>query len=368
MFAFVIPTLLIIPIWLYMYRVFFRGITLFVKTGRERGVRLASVMLGGAFSLPLYGLFGGARIWGLFILHTVVFLLITQLLSWLLKKVSGRTWRPWDVVYRLGLIPCACAALLLLWGYVNMHTVVQTNYTVSTQKAIREEGYRVALMADIHFGASMEEEAMEVVAARVSAADTDVVILCGDIVDEGTSKAEMQTVFRILGSIKSTYGVFFVYGNHDRTVYANYPHFTPDELESAIKVAGITILRDQAVMLTGDFALAGREDRSDRDRLSVAELLKTVDDSAFLLLADHQPTDFDEKAEAGVDLQVSGHTHGGQIFPIGHLTPLISANDLCYGLGREGGMTAVVTSGVSAWNFPIRTQAKSEYVIIDITK
>lgn len=83
-------------------------------------------------------------------------------------------------------------------------------------------------------------------------------------------------------------------------------------------------------------------------------------------MLDHQPNDYDDEAETNADLVLSGHTHGGHIFPIGPASLLVGANDQVYGKKRVNGTDFIVTSGLSGWEVPFKTFAKSEYVIIDI--
>lgn len=269
-----------------------------------------------------------------------------------------------------GLLPLVLTACMLLFGYVNMHTVVPTFYTVETQKPIRSEGYRVALIADVHFGVSLDETALRRVCDEISGQQPDVVILCGDIIDSSTTKEGMQQVFAALGSIKSTCGSYYIYGNHDRPGEWGVPAFTRADLAAAIESNGITILQDKVISLTDDFLLAGREDRgySNRSgRKPVQTLLADADPDDLILLLDHQPNEYALCGKAGADLILSGHTHGGQLWPIGQVQKLLHINDHVYGhTFVDSDTQAIVTSGLAGWAYPIKTAAPAEYVIIDI--
>lgn len=324
-------------------------------------------LLSGAVLLALILLLDGPfSVAMLAVLHWAAFSGMAAAGRWIIRQFRpcpGR--RFWSWVYRLSLLPLLCTVLVMAYGHRNMIHPVRTDYTIQTNKSIAADGYRVALLADLHYGAILDEEGLRQVCREISGEKVDLVILCGDIVEESTTRAEVDQVFSLLGGISTRYGVYFVYGNHDRCPYAQRPNYTQAELTAAITASGITILRDQVVEAAPGLILAGREDRT-QSRRTVEQLLSPVSRNSFILMADHQPRELAAKAAWGVDLQVSGHTHAGQIFPLGYLSELAGINELNYGLREIQGMTAVVTSGLSGWGFPIRTQAHSEYVILHI--
>ncbi len=95
-------------------------------------------------------------------------------------------------------------------------------------------------------------------------------------------------------------------------------------------------------------------------------MLKDIDRSRFIIVADHQPVGAEENAAAGVDLELSGHTHAGQIFPIGYFTEV--SGGMNYGEYQEGDCRVIVSSGTTGWGFPIRTQGKCEYVVVHLRR
>lgn len=268
-------------------------------------------------------------------------------------------------IYRSGIVPITITSLLLGYGYYNIGHIVQTEYTVISHKL--QSDYKIILLTDIHYGTIQNTDALKEKLKEIDALQPDIIILGGDIVEEGTSKAAMEEVFQVLGSLSSKYGTFYVYGNHDRQPYRKNRTYTNKELQQAIESNGITILSDQWVALGQDIILAGREDVSDPSgRVSSEELLQDADKNRFVLVADHQPVEAVEYAAQGVDLEVSGHTHAGQIFPVGCIIEwFIGMN---YGEYKEDGMSIIVSSGLAGWGFPIRTQAKCEYVLIHLIK
>lgn len=306
------------------------------------------------------------------IMHMVVIGLITQLINFIIKKASGikyHNFNIWKKIYGLRVIPIVITAVFLIYGYFNMMNVVGTDYTVTTSKNIREEGYRVALIADLHFGVSIDTEELKRVCEKVSKENIDIVVLCGDIVDENTEATEMEEAFASLGAIESNYGVYFVYGNHDRQPYRDDKKYTEEQLENAITSSGITILSDEIYTINDELSIVGREDASftkDSNRKSLEALLETVDMEDYILVLDHQPTDYDVNADLGSDLLLSGHTHAGQIWPANIFLSVVKFDDAVYGYTSIDDFNAIVTSGIAGWGYPVKTSAPAEYVVIDI--
>lgn len=307
-------------------------------------------------------------VWALLILHLFAFSLCADLLAFVLKQ-AGRRGRRLENLWRSGVIPVLCTALMMGYGYWNMNQVVRTDYLVETDKEIREEGYRIAMISDLHYGTTMDAAGLKANAAGIEAAGPDLVVLCGDIVDEGTTKAQMEEAMEVLGSIESPLGVWFVHGNHDKTRYRQNPNFSVEELETAIRASGIGILNDERVELTGDFTVIGRDDRSfpkDGSRKPVEELAAGADQEDFLLLLDHQPCELEAVDRSGCDLMLSGHTHAGQIWPTGLISQGLGIVEQNYGWRQMDHLQVIVSSGIAGWGYPVRTSRHCEYVVVEV--
>ena len=193
----------------------------------------------------------------------------------------------------------------------------------------------------------------------------DFVLLGGDIVDERTTLQQMQQTFQALSTIQNQYGIYYVYGNHDQALYASQPAFTPEILKQTIEQNNIHILCDDSIRIQDEITLIGRDDRS-HQRVSTSDLLQNVSSDDFLLLMDHQPVELDTNNQLQIDLQVSGHTHGGQMFPVGILSEWLGFGEMNYGYRQLSHMQVVVSSGIAGWGYPLRTGSQSEYLIINI--
>ena len=309
--------------------------------------------------------------------HFLTAALLTELADRIVRKCSGERYetdcRVWHRLVARGLIPLALTAVILTWGMINMYHVVETRYSLTTEKEIRDEGWRVILIADVHYGVLPGRQALIGKCAEISEKHPDVVILCGDIVDNETAPEEVEEAFAAFGSIRAKHGVYYVYGNHDRSTERLPAGFSDEFLKNAIESSGIRILQDETLALEGGMTLIGREDyyapRNGRERKPLSELLRGTDRNSFLMVLDHQPREYAENVEQQTDLILSGHTHAGQLFPAGIVEEIIGFCDGVYGLYEPGGSTrAIVTSGFAGWTYPFRTERVSEYVTVDISR
>lgn len=305
-------------------------------------------------------------------LHIIAIALLTDIAAFIIKKGVKRfkdhaIYLQIKKIYLSGMLPLLISAIILVYGFGNMQFTVRTEYQVETSKNV--ENYKIILITDTHYGTIQNPDILKQKIEAINKERPDVVILGGDMVDEGTSKEMMEEIFRLAGNIKTKYGVYYVYGNHDRQPYTNTPTYSDDELAQTIEGNGITILEDNYKEINDDLVIAGRADAAwgnNSGRASVNEILKNVDRKKFIIMADHQPIEAEENSKQGVDLEVSGHTHAGQIWPIGLLSEF--AGVLNYGEYQKENCRVIVSSGFTGWGYPIRTEKHGEYVVINIRK
>ena len=368
---FIIPALLMILLSIYLYYYIARAlrrVKVDVKKNQVKLIIIALVLIIMYFSLRDLGI--GIVV----LLHIVVLALVMDLLNYIFKILSKRntiTFNKWRTVYESGIVPIILTAIILAYGYWNMNDIVEKDYKIYTNKNIREEGYRVAMISDLHYGTVMNREKLQAVCNDIEEAEPDIVVLCGDIVDEKTTIEQMKEATEILGDIKSKYGVFYIYGNHDDARYSSIPSYTKDELKNELLSNNIYVLVDESYEINDDLVIVGRDDEGfskEEGRKSSEDLIANIDKSKFILLLDHQPSELNLNSSLGYDLQLSGHTHKGQIWPAGLISELFNFNELEYGYKKIGDYEIIVSSGISGWNYPIRTGSKSEYLIIDIEK
>ena len=293
------------------------------------------------------------------LLHLPIAFLLCGALALLFEKLTGRA-VPYD-------LRGACALLLtavyLTAGWFNAHRVSETDYALRTHKAV--EPLRLALIADSHLGVTLDGEGFARELERIQNLHPDLVVIAGDFVDDDSSRADLTRACEALGALETRCGVYYVYGNHDRG-YFNSRDFSASQLRRSLEGAGVTILEDACVPIGEGYTLIGRRDRSNAERMDMEELTAGLDAGRYWIVLDHQPNDYAAEAASGADLVLSGHTHGGHMFPAGQLGLLMHANDFNYGFTTRGNTSFIVTSGISGWAIPFKTLCRSEIAVVDI--
>jgi len=224
-------------------------------------------------------------------------------------------------------------------------------------------------ISDSHIGSTFHWREFETYLEEMQKLNPDVLVVTGDFVDDNTSKEEMIKSCEALGRFQAPYGVFYVFGNHDKG-YDNgiFRGYSGEDLKQEWEMNNVAVLEDQAVLLDNRFYLIGRQDASVHDRAEMSSLLERLDDSKYMIVLEHQPTDYKAQEKSGVDLVLSGHTHGGQLFPVTYVGEWTGVNCLTYGRKRQGNTEFIVNSGIGDWVIQFKTGCISEYVVIDISE
>ena len=250
-------------------------------------------------------------------------------------------------------------AVFFVYGTVNMQIVTPEYHTLTSPKLI--ESHRIVFVSDLHVGSAQSFETTRRTIEKIGAEHPDFVILGGDITDDYTTKAEMTETYRLFGALGVP--IYYIDGNHEIVQHPEYAEieYTYDELLGALEQNDIAILRDEYAELAPDLLLLGREDLADASKRQSVEM---PDPERFLLVADHQPTSIKEHLALGADLQLSGHTHAGQFFPLRLIYPLFTPT---YGeYEYNNGAKLIVSAGASGWRFPFRTEAHCEFEVVDL--
>ncbi len=226
------------------------------------------------------------------------------------------------------------------------------------------DGFRIALLSDIHLGPTAKREFLDGVVRTVNGLDTGLVAIVGDLVDGDV--AELGHEAAALRNLESRHGTYFVTGNHEYfSGVAQWIEYLP--------TLGIRVLRNELETISEDgaaFALAGVDDRTAESSGEAghgtdfdAALANRGQNQPVVMLA-HQPVLFAEAARREVDLQLSGHTHGGQMVPFNYLVRL--DQPAVAGLSRVGGSQLYVTRGVGTWGPPVRVGAPPEITVVEL--
>lgn len=273
-------------------------------------------------------------------------------------------------------VGAVCAVIITtvsIYGMINAGNIQTTKYDISIdKKAGKLDSLNVVLIADLHLGYNIGCRHMEKMVDKINAQNPDLVVVAGDIFDNEYEALENpDRLAAILRGIQSKYGVYACYGNHDiqEKILAGFTFGGKEKKESSVKMdeflekSGITLLRDEYVLIDDSFYLYGRPDyerpgRGIDERKSPQEITEDLDLSLPVLVIDHEPRELQELADAGVDADLCGHTHDGQLFP-GNLTIKLMWENAC-GYLKKGNMHSIVTSGVGLFGPNMRVGTKSE--------
>ena len=303
------------------------------------------------------------ELYGVIYYHLLVITLILEFLNIWLQRFN---------IYRFtfitGILGVLVTVLCLGYGYYNIKHVVATTYDLSSDKI---DDLKIIEIADLHMSTSLDVLQLQKYCDEMSELNADLVVLTGDIFDENTPLDDMVDASKALSTIKNKLGIYYVYGNHDNGS-RNFDDvaFGPEEIKENLEKNGITVLEDEVITLD-KINIIGRKDASfwgNNPRLATSELLAMIPEDKrdnYTIILDHQPLDLDENAALGIDLQLSGHTHGGQLFPMGIVQSLTS-DTLIRGQRTIHDFTAITSSGMAGWRYPIKTGAPSEYVIVNV--
>ena len=257
---------------------------------------------------------------------------------------------------------CLFAALfVVVYGFFEARNIRTEYIFIPTNKISADVGrVRIAQISDVHLGLIVGEERLRTIIQAVQQAKPDILVSTGDLVD-----AQLDNIDKLadlLKTVDTKYGKFAVTGNHE--FYAG--------LERSLKItemAGFTVLRGRSVVIPGLITIAGVDDEAVRgwlkgDNTEENKLCSEIDNSQFTVLLKHRPVVY-KGSLCSYDLQLSGHTHKGQIFPFGLITRLFF--ETYYGFfDFKNGTYMYVSRGSGTWGPPIRFLAPPEVTIIDL--
>ncbi|MDD7257124.1 MAG: metallophosphoesterase [Prevotellaceae bacterium] len=242
--------------------------------------------------------------------------------------------------------------MLVLFCYGNMryHHKQRQPLELKTEKKMARS-QKMVMMSDLHLGFHNRRAAFARWVDLVNAEHPDLILIAGDIIDVSTAPLEEEGVAEEFRRLNAP--VIACWGNHEHYAGAS-------RSSDFYRDAGIILLRD-SVMEWGDICIVGREDRSKQRRKPLADLMKGIDRSKYVILLDHQPYHLEEAEKNGVDFQLSGHTHHGQIWPISWITDALY--ECASGEWQRGKTRYYVSSGMGIWGGKFRIGTRSEYVV-----
>lgn len=267
--------------------------------------------------------------------------------------------RKWSFIIIL-----AISSVLIVGGFINAIIPVIKKYNITINKSAGEtKNLRIAAVSDIHLGSIIRKRSIKKLSGMLTDMNPDLILLLGDIVDGEIGPVLRGDLLRYFTCPKCNDGLYAITGNHE---FIGGGNRTIPYIESK----GIRILKDEVVTLNGGIQLIGRIDRFasrfyGKERLSLDSLMLKVDTAKPVILMDHQPLHLGEAVAKGVDLQLSGHTHNGQMWPLNIITSRLY--ELSHGYLKKGNSHFIVSSGYGLWGPRVRSGSRSEVLLIDVT-
>ena len=317
----------------------------------------------------------------IYIILTVLIADAIRLILYKSKRIDEKILKSRRLFVISGTVCITIIATVSIWGAVNARIIRTTNYAVTINKKVEKiSKLKIVMVADLHLGYNIGSSQMEQMVEKINKQNPDIVVIAGDIFDnEYEALDNPRRLINIFRNIKTKYGIYATYGNHDikEKILAGFTFGSrKSKKESDIRMdqllekSNIKLLRDEGVLIEDSFYIYGRPDykrpgRGIKERKTPQEIVSQLDTEKPIIVVDHEPSELEELATAGVDMDLCGHTHDGQLFPGNITVNLLWEN--AYGYLKKGNMHNIVTSGVGLFGPNMRVGTKAEITAIDVT-
>ena len=284
--------------------------------------------------------------WLVFILYMVIFLACADLL-----KVFNQSFQ---YGFHISLLLTLC---ILTYGYINYQHPKKQVINIAVNKPVsQQDQLKIVAISDWHLGFGTNNKRLKKDVDRINAEKPDIILIAGDLIDNSVTPVITQEMDKEINRLYAPMGVYMAPGNHEYISGI-------DQSIDFIRKTTVSILKDSMVTLPCGLQIIGRDDISNRYRMSAKEWANLTDASKPIILIDHQPNQLADAQLIKADLQLSGHTHDGQFFPFTFVTNRLF--ELSYGYKKTGDTHYYVTSGIALWGPPFRIGTNSEIVVFE---
>ncbi len=302
--------------------------------------------------------------WLAFLVYGFIFFLLSDIL-FIILRIAGQLGTENIPLYRKWafLITASLSVLLITGGFINAVIPVVRKYDIKINKQTDDVGsLRIAAVSDIHLGSIIRKRSIIKLSEMLEDMKPDAVFLLGDIIDGELGPVLRGDLLQYFTGPHTKDGLYAITGNHE---YIGGAGKTIPYIESK----GIRVLKDEVIVLPGGIQVIGRLDRDSfrhtgKARKKLEELMKDIDHTRPVILLDHQPMELGEAEKHGADLQLSGHTHNGQLWPLNHIIGKVF--EIGYGYGKKGNTQIIVSSGYGLWGPRVRTKSRPVVLQINI--
>lgn len=246
---------------------------------------------------------------------------------------------------------------VFLYGNIHYNNKVRVELNLKSDKPLART-YKLVMASDLHLGYHNPRKDFARWVDMINAENPDVILIAGDIIDGSMRPLLEERMYEEFHRLKAP--VYACLGNHE--YYSGSP-----EAQQFYKDAGINLLIDSVAQVDSCITVIGRDDRTNMRRKPIKDLVASarhMSPNAYTVVLDHQPYNLDRAEAAGVDFQLSGHTHRGQVWPISWITDRVY--ECSWGYYQRGKTQFYVSSGIGIWGGKFRIGTQSEYVVATI--
>lgn len=296
--------------------------------------------------------------WLMLLTNVFLFAVFLDFLFWL---ASFSSWSSVEIIkdndYVKSLALVLVTFVVALVGFSSYRKKNQVNIKLEIDKVIKRP-VKIVFISDLHLGYAIQQKELKHWVEIINKQKADLVLIAGDIIDCDTRPLWHYKLAEYLKEIKAKNGVYCCLGNHE---YLSGLQQSIDFL----KASNIQVLKDKVSYLEDlDMYIIGRDDKTNKHRNTLGDLMSELDSKKMSVLLDHQPYDLDTAAKCQVDLQLSGHTHKGQVWPFSWITNILFEKS--HGQLVKQNTHYYVSSGLGIWGGRYRLGTRSEYVIINV--
>ena len=246
----------------------------------------------------------------------------------------------------------------IICGYLKYTWKVRVDVPIQLSKTLsHRDSLKIVAISDLHLGYGIGKKEFEGWIEKINNENPDIVIIGGDIIDSSVRPLIADDVASSFHKIKAPLGIYACLGNHEYLSGSS-------ESMNFIKQTGVNLLKDMVAEIDSTFYIIGRDDKMNPKRKSLEQLTEGLDKTKPIILLDHQPFHLEDAENNGIDLQFSGHTHRGQVWPISLVTDAIY--EVSHGYKQKGDTHVIVSSGIGIWGGKFRIGTQSEYVVITL--
>ncbi|MCL2650203.1 MAG: metallophosphoesterase [Candidatus Azobacteroides sp.] len=301
-------------------------------------------------------------IWSIYQIYLTTLILTFDLVFYL-KRSSNYFYKFREKQIRRVKITCFLCINIFIWislvvSYHNFLNPIVKKYDFSFNNRNSVQTCKILIASDLHLGYIINKRMLNKYVDLINSQHPDIIVFIGDLIDWDMRPLIETGMQDDLRKIKASKGVYFVTGNHE------YKLVDIETKLDWIAESGMTILKDTIENIDNKLWLIGRDDKDNKKRKSMDELMKGFDTSKPCIMLAHRPSDIKDACEYNIPLNICGHTHAGQIFPANLFYRLFFSRS--YGWSDKNGCCSYTTSGLGVSGFPLRSGSRCEVVVFNI--